>query len=220
MMFYPHNIEESRNRSNERAKLAFSKYGLHTNVWFAEYNLLHLQEIGEIGLPDCYKEVGDFLYDFWPNFPWKTQEHQVVVTLILGDARWPAIREAVKLKIGIDMDIELRKSYSFNTAVIVLNDALSSIENDPEFGKKLSRAISNSNLGRVAKPQALQVNCNGFSGAATVLQTHHADCNQLVVVGDNQIREFASLTPEHQLKYLAHFAAQHGYKLVKKPTKK
>ena len=31
-----------------------------------------------------------------------------------------------------------------NTTVVILNDYLHDIENDPEFGKKLSRAIKNS----------------------------------------------------------------------------
>lgn len=75
--------------------------------WFAELNLLHLQEIGEHGLPDCYDKPEEFLYDFWPDLPWDAKSQRAVARLILDDPRFPAIRAAVQAATGLDMEHEL-----------------------------------------------------------------------------------------------------------------
>lgn len=75
----------------------------------------------------------------------------------------------------------------YNTTVVVLNDALSFIEEDPEFGKRFARAISEAatNGGRpvnvAARSSRGGVHCN----AATVVETHHAGYDVFVKVGRN-----------------------------------
>jgi len=67
-----------------------------------------------------------------------------------------------------------------NTTILVLNDALDQIENDPDFGKNLVRAILT--LDR----EGGNVSAGNHVNAATVIETHHADGNMVVVVGGNR----------------------------------
>ena len=74
----------------------------------------------------------------------------------------------------------------WNTTIVVLNDALSFIEQDPDFGKNLCRAIRQLN----AEPEGVDVPaCTPGGGvhcnAARVIESHHADYEVLVRVGKN-----------------------------------
>src|SRR3954470_14683358 len=60
-----------------------------------------------------------------------------------------------------------------NTTVVILNDALGEIQNDPDFGKKLFAVINGASL-----PQRL-------SSMATVIRTDHADYFQIIAIGGN-----------------------------------
>lgn len=105
----------------------------------------------------------------------------------------------------------------FNTTVIVLNDGLSGIENDPDFGKRLAQAILlfSPSKGRVDVCAGNHVN------ACSVIETHHADNTAVVAVGGN----FASVLgcypgclhhkPAFQFELLCELAAEMGYHLVK-----
>ena len=110
-------------------------------------------------------------------------------------------------------------SMGYNTTVVVLNDALSDIENDPEFGRKLAAAVRKVSLG---KP--VDVSAGGHCNAAIVLETHHADNQQLVLVGGNYGQllpcnvRYHSETPE--MDVLTTLATKMGYFLRKKPVKK
>lgn len=71
-----------------------------------------------------------------------------------------------------------------NTTVVVLNDALGDIAEDPEFGKRLADAIASARRGKpvnVAAHGSHGISCN----AACVIETHHADYDVLVKVGGN-----------------------------------
>lgn len=75
----------------------------------------------------------------------------------------------------------------YNTSVIVLNDALETIAEDPYFGKRLRDAVHSVgvNDGKpidipAVSPQGA-IHCN----AATVIETHHADCTSVVTIGGN-----------------------------------
>lgn len=70
----------------------------------------------------------------------------------------------------------------WNTTVVVLNDALSSIENDPEFGAKLARAVRAA-IERSKCP--IDVSAGNHCNAALVVETHHADQEVTVLVGRN-----------------------------------
>lgn len=70
-----------------------------------------------------------------------------------------------------------------NTTVIVLNDALSDIENDAEFGKKLAAAIRELVYHRPGRGIDVSAGCH--VNAAEVIETHHADHTVVVAVGGN-----------------------------------
>lgn len=70
----------------------------------------------------------------------------------------------------------------YNTTVVIMNDALGSIEKDPAFGKNLAYAV----LQAVHKLNCpVRVGALGHSTAAKVIETHHADVNVLVRIGEN-----------------------------------
>lgn len=115
----------------------------------------------------------------------------------------------------------------YNSTVVVMNDALHSIENDPEFGRKLKDAILTVQRGR-----PVDVSAGGFCNAATVIETHHADGLIAVVVGVNggQIlgycgtwhRAYSDKMDDESRKeyHLKNLARDCGYRLVKLPKQK
>jgi len=75
----------------------------------------------------------------------------------------------------------------YNTTVVILNDALSDIASDPEFGRRLADAINGLRAGtpeNVAAHGKHGIHCN----AAIVIESHHADYDVTVVVGGNRGR--------------------------------
>ena len=64
----------------------------------------------------------------------------------------------------------------WNSVVVVLNDRLHEIENDPEFGKKLAQAIRAHDY-RERQPY--------ITGQTQVISCCHADTVQIVAVGAN-----------------------------------
>jgi hypothetical protein len=110
----------------------------------------------------------------------------------------------------------------FNTTVVVMNDALGDIENDPEFGKRLASAIHSVGSQKV-DVSAHHSNGRSISGnAATVIETHHCGDTALVAVGGNHgtVIAWAGDVPHHktegQLKLLQALAEKLGYHLVEK----
>ena len=96
----------------------------------------------------------------------------------------------------------------FNTAVMILNDRLHEIEKDPEFGDRLAGAISET-YGRRG---------DGHYGGFSVLPSQHADWNQMVVIGQNQIRRFEDIEPAEREVLLKRLARDAGYRLSKLPS--
>jgi hypothetical protein len=70
----------------------------------------------------------------------------------------------------------------YNTTVIFMNDALTCIKDDPNFGRRLYDAIQGCGC-HVEKP--VDVSSLGFANAATVIDIHHADQTALIAVGGN-----------------------------------
>lgn len=68
----------------------------------------------------------------------------------------------------------------YNTTVIILNDALDQIKKDPLFAEKLYDACLTVNRGR-----QVDVSAGNHCNAATVIETHHADVAQPVIIGGN-----------------------------------
>lgn len=73
----------------------------------------------------------------------------------------------------------------FNTTIVIYNDHLDVIENDPEFGKKLVQAIQKINFSENSVTiMANSDNCSATVGQ--VIESHHADYEVVVSVGKNR----------------------------------
>ena len=72
-----------------------------------------------------------------------------------------------------------------NTTVVVMNDALSYIADDPLFGNRLADAIGQACSGKKVDVAAISKNGGVHSNAATVIECHHADFDVMVKVGGN-----------------------------------
>lgn len=72
----------------------------------------------------------------------------------------------------------------WNTTVVILNDALGYIEEDPEFGKKLARAARSVTSSR-GHEKIYAKGTRGSADAAIVVETHHNDAIVTVEVGAN-----------------------------------
>lgn len=105
----------------------------------------------------------------------------------------------------------------FNTTVVVMNDALSNIEKDPDFGKKLASAVREVMLG---KP--VDVSAGNFVNAATVIESHHSSGVFPVLVGGNhgwRLDISTIWTPDgddREKELMTRLAHKHGYTLRKK----
>ena len=97
--------------------------------------------------------------------------------------------------------------------MIILNDHLSAIENDPLFGQKVADAVRS--VGCYDKG----VDINGQ--AATVIETHHADNQHVIVVGGNYAQDMGVAAhwterldmtkPEDRVKLIKNLAEREGY---------
>jgi hypothetical protein len=111
----------------------------------------------------------------------------------------------------------------YNTTVIVMNDALGQIEEDPDFGKKLAAAIRGLQIPE--KYRSRDVSAGYHVNAAAVIESHHADFIRIVAVGGNmgwRVESVAAyragpMGPEKQVEeeILQRFATKFGYRLVK-----
>jgi len=118
----------------------------------------------------------------------------------------------------------------YNTTVVVLNDGLGDIERDPEFGKKLARAISAVNTERYLAEQAgrdfygVDVSAGNHCNAATVVETHHAEGTAVVAVGGNMGRNLGHVWPygdeEYDVRVLKALADKLGYSVRRKPKRR
>ena len=74
----------------------------------------------------------------------------------------------------------------YNTTVVVLNDALSYIKDDPGFGARLAYAVSRAVMGKPVDVPAYSIGGGVYCNAAIVIETHHADYDVMVRVGGNR----------------------------------
>lgn len=104
----------------------------------------------------------------------------------------------------------------YNTPVLILNDNLGGIRDDPEFGKKLDYAIATMEDGATVR--------SGFGVAAKVAKTDHADHYQVIAFGGNRMLRLGYVFgPRHNKEFsddpvyfLRKMAEELGYDLVKK----
>jgi len=103
--FYKHDIVQSRHDHAVR----ITKARLQSIIpILAENQILHLVDIAERGLPDCYNSFNDFLSDFWPDFSWTHVKAIPEVAAVLIDSRFKKIVPILKETWGIDMEKVLR----------------------------------------------------------------------------------------------------------------
>jgi hypothetical protein len=103
----------------------------------------------------------------------------------------------------------------FNSTVLILNDRLHEIAEDPEFGKRISDGITSLNYD----PQKEYI-----TGQTSVIETHHADNTAVIAVGGNHATvlgyTYGTLShhkEEDQIEILKQLAEKYGYSLRKKP---
>ena len=102
----------------------------------------------------------------------------------------------------------------YNSVVLVLNDCLSDISNDKEFGKKLDSAIS-----RVYGNDPIDISSGCSVNAATAISCQHADVTQIIAVGGNYATVLGNFFGSHhkeesQIELLKQLADKYGYRLV------
>ena len=117
----------------------------------------------------------------------------------------------------------------YQTSVMVLNDDLLEIKDDPNFGRNLCDAIVRLRHGipndvSAQSADGRRIHCS----AATVIETHHADQTSAVIFGGNIGQSLGTIggwnydvsKPEDRVKILKKLADAEGYTLHKKPVKK
>jgi hypothetical protein len=109
----------------------------------------------------------------------------------------------------------------FNTTVVVLNDALHQIAEDPKFGETLADAISGLSLHHANDGRRPHVGAGFHANAATVIETHHADGLVAVAVGGNYGINLGYVggyrtdpdTPDGKIAILKNLASNFGLKI-------
>jgi len=105
----------------------------------------------------------------------------------------------------------------YNSTVVILNDVLSDLRNNPRFGEKLADAIAEQHM--TGKPFDVQ---NGV----IVVEQHHADETAVVAVGGNcgtklgMVGGYTHHTPEDKLRIVKSLANDLGFNLSKQRKKK
>lgn len=110
----------------------------------------------------------------------------------------------------------------FNTTVVILNDALGSIEEDKDFGKKIAEAVS---LLPRDNNKPVEIPSGWNANAAYVIECHHADSTAIIAVGGNCGEVLAYHygyrinTHEEKVSLLRTLAKQLGCDVVEKKKK-
>lgn len=107
----------------------------------------------------------------------------------------------------------------YNAFVVVMTDSLHEIEDDLDFGKKLSQAISHMSV--VEKGKTIDISSGNSVNAATVLGVHHADGMHLYSLGGNSGTDHGwcgayDSNTVNQLKVLANRLGYNLHRKVKK----
>lgn len=109
----------------------------------------------------------------------------------------------------------------WNTTVVIFNDALGTIEEDPNFGKNLAKAIRSLEEHTVVSARNPKGGC---CSAAKIIEQHHADDTTCVFIGGNTgIKVGMALgydfsSKEQQIQKLQQIADQLGFTLKEKKS--
>lgn len=106
----------------------------------------------------------------------------------------------------------------FQTTIMILNDALGEIDNDPKGWWEKTSEMIKAHRGN-SDPQSYGF--GSFSNGFTLVDVHHADVTSVIAVGGNYSTILSKLprqshhSEEHELELIKKLAKKHGYKLVK-----
>jgi hypothetical protein len=110
--FRKHDIALARREAAARRAVAASRHPVHSPAWHAEYALLKLQDVVNLGLMNCYASFEESLSDFYPDLPWTQDGAAESLRLILADPRFPEIQRALlalhNFDLGAELNIALR----------------------------------------------------------------------------------------------------------------
>lgn len=113
----------------------------------------------------------------------------------------------------------------YNTAVLVMDDALHAIKEDPKFGENLYYAVLESQRGKQVDIPARTYRDGEVQGiycnAATVISSAHADDPQVMVIKYNSgyVAKYKGTLPDHVIEDMKWVLKQHGYHVSKEPKK-
>jgi hypothetical protein len=108
--------------------------------------------------------------------------------------------------------------------VVILTDALSVIEKDVQFGKRLSDAIQNQ-FG-TCKVDLNACDGHSCSSAGEVVEVHHCDGTVAILAGGGMasslgyVGSYTLMDPDRKIDALRELASDLGYSLRKKAPKK
>ena len=130
MKFRTHDVAVARAEEAVIHAAADAKFGdsPRTDAWYAECQILRLQQDADAGLMDCYEGYDnvDWQADFgsgWVGWPGIETSATKQIQLVIDDPRLPAIAKTILERDGFDMMAELA----------LCAEAVLGIENDHEF---------------------------------------------------------------------------------------
>jgi len=111
----------------------------------------------------------------------------------------------------------------YNSCLMIRNDSLDQLANDPDFGRKVAEAVKS--LGH-ARQGLVEIPSGCCANAAAVIASHHADQTAIIAVGENYGVVLAHAfhvgsysEPEGQMKMLKALADKLGCTVTEKPDK-
>jgi hypothetical protein len=107
--FRQHDIALARQEAEGHYRAASAKYPARSNEWFAELQILKLQDTADKGLWSCYESFERSLADFYADFSWDGRSPRQI-EIMLADPRLPEIVAAIKAAHGFDLEAELRQA--------------------------------------------------------------------------------------------------------------
>ena len=108
----------------------------------------------------------------------------------------------------------------FNTTLVIMNDCIHSMKEDPEIGAKIEDGI----LKLSIEKGPIDIPFKGYSGYIRAIETHHSDGLVPILVGGNDGRVLRDLSiswnkDDPEMELLLHLARKRGYTLRKTATK-
>lgn len=81
-----------------------------------------LEKISQNGLHEVYKgKFVDFLYDWYPNFTWKTEESLEEMKAILKKPNFNEVRNGIKDKYDFNIEHDIKEAINENEKDLVLD---------------------------------------------------------------------------------------------------